>query len=431
MSLRSALILAFAALLTLLGVLAAIFAFVSARNEAWDMLDSQQRQIAIYVGDGAAISKLPSSSPADQADQDFIVEVTFKNNMPPRRSHPDVTLPLELTPEFSTFSNADGEWRLFTLIGNDRVVRVAQQTNVRNELAADSAFTAALPFLLGIPLSWFIVTWLVAAIIRQLTKVVQRVDSRTLSDTSPISMDNVPPEIAPLVSAMNRALSRSQEAMDQQRAFLANAAHELRTPLAAVGLQIGNLKRAIGDPTLKERVADLEAGAKRATKLTEQLLALARQDAAELPLTHETFKLDALVTKVVAGMTMLAESRDVKLRIVGLQPIFLTGCLADLHVLLETVLDNAIRYTAAGGSVDVSLRADGQTSVVAVSDTGPGIDESDLPKVFDRFFRAVSQDQPGSGLGLSIAKMIADRHRYSIALANRTGKSGLVVQISM
>jgi two-component system, OmpR family, sensor kinase len=431
MSLRNALILAFAALLTLLGILAAIFAFLSARNEAWDMLDSQQRQIAIYVGDGAAVSKSASSSPTDQADQDFVVEVTFKNGMPPRRSRPDMTLPLVVTPEFTTFSNADGEWRLFTLIGNDRVVRVAQQTNVRDELAADSALTAALPFLLGIPLSWFIVTWLVAAIIRQLTKVVQTVDSRTLSDTSPISMDNVPSEIAPLVSAMNRALNRSQDAMDQQRAFLANAAHELRTPLAAVGLQIGNLKRAIGDPALKERVADLEAGAKRATKLTEQLLVLASQDAAELPLPHETFKLDTLIAKVVAGMAMLAESREVGLQAFVLQPVILTGCPADLHVLLETVVDNAIRYTSAGGAVDVSLRVDGQTPVLTVTDTGPGINETDLPKVFDRFFRAVSQDQPGSGLGLSIAKMIADRNGYSILLTNRPGKSGLVVQISM
>jgi two-component system, OmpR family, sensor kinase len=428
-SLKRSLILAFAGLLTLFSILSAGFSYVSARTEAWDMMDAQQRQIARFVGSGAELASALKDRAVYDADDSFVVEIIPKDGTPTFISEPKTGLPKTIEPEFSTFENTDGQWRLYTLIAEQRTVRVAQQLNARNEIAAESALGAALPFMFAIPLSWMIATFLVAAIIRQLTAVAQKVESRSVGDTTPIGLADVPLEAQPLITAMNGALARVEAAREEQTIFLANAAHELRTPLAAITLQIGNLKRAVKDKAVAERVADMEAGIKRASALTDQLLRLARQDANTRPLESNPVSLETLLSDVVFGLSTLAQSRSVILHLSTRQTAMVRGDVVDFRVLIETLMDNAVRYTPIGGTVDIGLALEDGRPAITIVDNGPGIPSELLPRVFERFYRAVPQDQPGSGLGLSIAKLIADRHKIEITLANRLGHNGLEVKL--
>ena len=234
-----------------------------------------------------------------------------------------------------------------------------------------------------------------------------------------------PVEIRPLINAVNGALARQQSALEQQSDFLANAAHELRTPLAAIGLQIGNLKRVAKEPLVVERIKELESGAKRAAALTDQLLRLARQEASESWTKDQIVSLDETLSAVITGLEPLANERKVGVSLLPMEHLVTNGNAADIHLALETLIDNAIRYSPPNSQVEVGAQQQNNEITVTVTDNGPGISADDLPHIFERFYRAAGQEEPGSGLGLAIAKMIADRNGLGIGLENRRNTQGL------
>ena len=430
MSLRRSLVVAISIILTLLAVAAAANAYVSALREASDLLDLQQRQIARFVGDDKSLAAGDLQQPDTDSDEDYVIEISYTDGRAPRRSNAGDPLPAATATGFSDFTNAEGNWRMFTLVSAARTVKIAQMTQPRDELAANSAVQAALPFLLAIPLFWLIMHWIVGRIMSRLTRVADAVARRAPGDAEPVELGHIPTEIRPLVTAMNSALMRSRAAIEQQRAFLSDAAHELRTPLAAVTLQIGNLKQVVRGPQTAERLKDLEQGVRRATLVTDQLLRLARHDAGKADSVMERLRLDEVTKAVVASLVPLAEARNIDMGLTRCDAFDFNGVPRDLHVLLSAFMENAIRYSADGGNVDISVEASGAAAVVTVTDTGPGIPEAMLPRVFDRFFRAAARDYEGSGLGLSIARAIADRHSVGIELHNRNdGKTGLVARL--
>ncbi|NLH80180.1 MAG: two-component sensor histidine kinase, partial [Phyllobacteriaceae bacterium] len=292
MSLRRSLILAFSIVLTIVGVLSAIYAYESSRKEVRDLLDLQQRQIAHLVGNGGGFAD-GANQKADLGNEDgYTVEIRFADGRPTRASRPGVAFPETITPGFSDFRDAAGDWRLFTLIDDGRTVRVAQFLAERGELATDAAITAALPMLVAIPLSWLIVWALVGAIVGRLEPVVAQVERREADDTDPIDLGRGPTELRPLVDAMNRAFARQRAAAEQQKQFLSDAAHELRTPLTALTLQIDNLRRANADRALDGPLDEANAGIRRASALTSRLLQLARQEAHATPRSTTEVRLD-------------------------------------------------------------------------------------------------------------------------------------------
>lgn len=430
MSLRRSLVLAISIILTLLAVAAAALAYVSAMREATDLLDLQQRQIARFVGDDNSLSAPDLKLPDTDSDEVYVIEISYTDGRALRRSSGGNPLPAATATGFSEFTNAEGDWRMYALVSAARTVKVAQLTQLRDELAANSAVQAALPFLLAIPLFWLIVHWIVGTIMSRLTRVADAVARRTPGDAEPVEVGDIPAEIRPLVAAMNGALMRSRAAIEQQRAFLSDAAHELRTPLTAVTLQISNLKQVASSPQIAERLKDLEQGVRRASTVTDQLLRLARHEAGKHEFVMERLRLDEVAKAVIAGLVPLAEARNIDIGLTRCDAYSVSGVPRDLHVLLSAFVENAIRYSANGGSVDISVEASGAAAAVTVTDAGPGIPEAMLPRVFDRFFRADARDYEGSGLGLSIAKAIADRHGVGVGLRNRDdGQSGLIARL--
>ncbi len=425
-SLRRVTLLTLVGLLTSVGIVGAVWAYVSARMEAGEFLDLQQQQVARFVGDLSFVPPKNAALPPHEKEDDYVVAVTYRDGRPAQTSNPKIAIPDATETGFSELRQNGVTWRVFSLVTAGRTVQVAQQMAVRRELAAGAAAQAALPLLVALPLSWLLLGLITARIFARLERVADGIARRDSADTTPIPLEQVPSEILPLVEAVNDLLERLRVAMQRQKAFLSDAAHELRTPLTAITLQIGNLRGAIpDDPALAERLDDIEAGARRAAALTHQLLRIARYDAeADRPRAQDRVCLDDLVTEVVAGLVPLAESRSIDLGILERQPATVTGRAADLRTMIEVLVDNAVRYTAEGGTVDVGLgRQDGSPAVV-VSDTGPGVRDELLPRLAERFVRGQPGDSEGSGLGLAIAQAIAVRHGVALTLANRRDRAG-------
>jgi two-component system, OmpR family, sensor kinase len=432
MSLRRTAFLWLASLMAAVGISAAAASYFLVRNEAGDFLDNQLRQIAIYVGDAPpeADGTLPGAAPHDPED-DFVIQVWDAVAKPLRLSDPGADIPRQSKTGFSDISTATDNWRVYTLATPRRTVQVSQEMSVRQELATNASLQAALPIALLIPLSWLTLGWIIDRIMARLNRLAIAAGSRDTTNGTPIPVDDVPAEVIPFVGSINKLLTRLHALLDRQRRFVSDAAHELRTPLTALQIQIDNLRYVNTDRSFAPRVADLQAGIGRVSALVGQLLRLARYDADEPAPALALIDLAQIAIATVARLTPLAESRSIDLGVVRQDQAVLFGSLADFEIILGNLIDNSVRYTPSCGTVDVAVEVAGPEVVIEVRDTGPGISKEQMPRVFERFFRAASQDVEGSGLGLAIAKAAADRNRALLSLENRQGGKGLVARLSV
>jgi two-component system OmpR family sensor kinase len=269
--------------------------------------------------------------------------------------------------------------------------------------------------------------------LRPLRRVTSALDTRHPEALDPLPDQRLPLEVQPLVRALNGLLQRLATALDIQKAFVADAAHELRTPLAAVQIQSQLVARAKDDAARSEAIADLQAGVTRATRLAEQLLALARSEPDGLAVT-DAIDLRALLQDCVLTYTPLAQDRGVDLGIEASEAATVIGDPESLRVMFNNLVDNATKYTPRGGRVDVSLHVEDGHPVVRIADSGPGIEPAERERVFDRFYRAgagetrVRTDVAGSGLGLAIVRRIATQHHAAVSL-DRSPAGGLQVNV--
>lgn len=427
-SLRHAALVWMTIVLTTVGAVAVIIAYQLARNEAAEFLDGQLRQIALNVGreahDGA------KTSIHQDPEDDFIIQIWDASGTELRAPVSTLTLPRQPASGFATIKATGEEWRVYTTGDSRRIVQIGQRMRVRQEIAERAAIDAAAPILVVIPLAWLVVSWTLGRMLGRLDGLTRDIAERGTDSKEPILIAEVPTELRPLVAAMNVLIDRLQHALEQQRRFVSDAAHELRTPLTALHLQIENLSGEAKGETLASNAAELSHGIRRASALLEQLLKMARFDAPVEPARRQSIDLCELMTECVADYIPIASSKNVDLGICALEPVTITGVRPELKILLGNLIDNAVRYTPEGGSIDVSVRRQRAHFIVEVSDTGCGVNMSDLPRVFDRFFRAAPPDVEGSGLGLAIVRAIATRHGFDVAIENRTDRSGCIARLS-
>lgn len=419
-----------AGLMAIIGVCAATGSYLLAGNEASDFLDNQLRQVALYVGDAPSgpVAGPVGGVPHDPED-DFVIQVWDAAGRPLRQSHPSIDIPRQPATGFADISTVGDNWRVYTLATPNRTVQVSQEMSVRQELAANAALQAALPIAILIPLALLTLSWIINRIMARLNRLAVAVASRDTAAEDPVPIDDVPAEVIPFVSAINQLLTRLRALLERQRRFISDAAHELRTPLSALQIQIDNLRHDDRDGRFAQRLAELEAGIGRASSLVSKLLHLARYDAREPPPAPQPIDLVQLALDTVARLTPLAESRSIDLGITRRDKAIAIGALADFKIILGNLVENAVRYTPLGGTVDVAVEVAGQEARIEVRDTGPGIAEEDMPRIFERFFRARPQDTEGSGLGLAIAKAAAERQGVRLALAPREDRSGLIASL--
>jgi two-component system OmpR family sensor kinase/two-component system sensor histidine kinase QseC len=219
---------------------------------------------------------------------------------------------------------------------------------------------------------------------------------------------------------LNALLQRLSQSLDTQRAFVSDAAHELRSPLTALKLQLQMLRRAGDDATRGAAVDALAAGIDRATRLVEQLLALARSEPGAPPTAMEPLEFGEVVRQAVADAVPLAIARGVEIELFADTPVQISGDRTALAALVRNLADNAVRYSPKGARVEVRVSDEDGVPTLLVDDAGPGIRSADRERVFDRFYRRAVNDEAGTGLGLAIVKSVAARHGASVNLGDST-----------
>ncbi len=430
-SLKKQLIFWLVGLLSVVGVLAGGISFYFALQEANGLLDHQLRQIARSVDEGSQLPTMQAQfqkENKEERERDFVIQVWIEN-APPQSSRPGFDLPRQALTGFSELSSQNSKWRVYTMIHPHRTVQVSQGEDVRLEIATHSAIRVLFPVAVLIPLSWLLVGVVVSRLLKPLEVVTEAAIHRDVASHVPLPTENVPEEVAPLIRAMNDLISRLGDALELQRQFLSDAAHELRTPLAALQLQIENLSRNHSREDLEIRIDEMRRGSQRASHLVGQLLKIARYETQNKPIERSKVHLDTFVKSCIADFIPLADHRGIDLGMIHDDAAVIAGNPEDLRILIGNLIDNAIRYTPEGGKVDVSVNVSGHNAMVEILDTGPGIPAALLPRVFDRFFRAAGQETEGSGIGLAIVKAIAQRESARVILANRQDGHGLSARV--
>jgi len=429
-SLRSRLLVALVGAVLAVGLVTSAATYFAARAEIGELLDEQLRQVALSMRDHARLDLGGLGRPGDP-DHRVVVQIWDPSGGAIYSSDPTPPLALTRAPGFSTIEHAGRKWRMFTAVAGPRTIQVAEPTARRTELAANVALRILVPILASLPLLGALVWLLVGKGLAPLSRLARTIGGRSPTSLDPLPQTDLPEEVRPLVGALNGLLGRLETAFAAQRRFAADAAHELRTPLTALGLQIQLLEKARDENERAGAVDRLKHGVKRATRLVEQLLTLARlePDSAEQP--TERVALDALARTVVGDLAALAEAKPVALMIVRAEPVAVRGTEEALRILASNVVDNAIRYTPAGGRIEVHVFKVGDRAVLEVADTGPGIAPEERQRVFDRFYRVTGTEVPGSGLGLAIVKEVASLHGATLELAEGLDGGGLTVRVAM
>ncbi len=416
MSLRVSALLWTTLLLIGFGGAAVVTSYELVKDEANKFLDTQLRQIALNAG-REPIHAVGNGAP--ESEDELVVHVWDETGRTIHDSSPQIAIPQGRQSGFDDIRIEGEQWRVFLLKDNKRAVQVAQRTSAREELASRAATGAALPLLAAIPLAWLAIFLMLNRLLRRLSLASEALASRSVDTPDPLSLREVPKEISPLIAAMNELINRYRTAADQQRRFVSDAAHELRTPLAALQIQADNLRTLDISHGANEVVEDLQAGVRRTAGLVNKLLQIARIDSAAASRTPTEIDLAEIVRSSVADRVVIADSKCLILSLAADDPVLVKAHETDLSTLFSSILDNAILYTPQGGSVSVSVRTRDRRPLVEIADTGPGIPEDALPRVFERFFRAAPADIEGSGLGLAIAKGIAERNGVTLTIANR------------
>jgi signal transduction histidine kinase len=320
------------------------------------------------------------------------------------------------------------DFRVFVLSRSGHTVQVAQSIEVREAALRGITLRLLAPLVLLVPLL-AAATWMtVTRALRPLSALREEVVRRNPASLTPIAFGHAPDEVKPLVGSLNDLLLRLGDALDSQRRFTADAAHELRTPLAGVKLQFQLLERSHTAEERAEALANLRSGIERAIRLVQQLLTLARLEPGTEPPPLKPVSLYALAQDAVAEFMPLARHKAIALELAGAEATIIQGDPEQLRTLLNNLIDNAIRYTPAGGDVEVRVAKAPSGAALEVADSGPGIAPAEQPRVFDRFYRVAGSEETGSGLGLSIVKRIAQAHGASVELA-KSAAGGLLVRV--
>ena len=349
-------------------------------------------------------------------------------------SDPRVQLPFTHSEGLSRPAVQGEAWIMYSSVSDDGVAQAAQRLSARREISGESATKVLAPLIGLVVVVGGLLVFGLRRGLQTLDNTAQDVAQRSARLLEPITLDDVPQEIKPLVVSINDLMNRLAAAFATQGRFLADAAHELRTPITALRLQLQWLQRAGGVAERAQAMAELAAGIDRSQRLVEQLLQVARSDTDGELTRREPVDLGTLVRATVAALSIKADHAGLDLGADATGQVMVQGDLSQLTVLLNNLIENALRYTPAGGVVDVvAVLQDGRPSLRVV-DNGPGIAESDRERVFDRFYRceaAQSQanDSGGSGLGLAIVRAIAERHGAQVSLATPAAGSGLEVRV--
>ena len=437
-SIRTRLLLALLGLTAVISLLAGVLTYRRVLAETSELFDYQLRQMALSLE-----NQVPASGRLElpPTGTDFIVEIWDLFGRVEYLSRPGLPSIDRPYVGYEDVSLQGQPWRVYGLQTFDGIIQVAQPVRVRAALAQTAALRVVVPLLVLLPLLAVAMAWIVRESLAPLRRVALEVQRRDVYSLEPLAAARLPEEVAPLVDQLNRLLGRLDVAFAAQRAFIADAAHELRSPLTAVRLQLQLLDRAPDAAARAQARAELGVAVERAIHLVGQLLALARNEPQEVRAADLVpVSLEAVAADALREMHPLAVSRRIDLSLEAGSPAAAPAAAASatvsgdreaLRILVRNLVDNAVRYTPEGGRVQVLIRGSGDLGgpQLEVSDTGPGIPPLERARAFDRFHRRASAPEGGCGLGLAIVKAVAERHGARVTLGDAAG-GGLCVTVA-
>ncbi|HEX5356757.1 MAG TPA: ATP-binding protein [Aquabacterium sp.] len=419
--------------ITLSTVIQAVTAYKSALAQADVIFDRHMQKMAMSLRSGVPLvnAKPNVESSTDRANEDFVVQMWNAKGVPIFQSAAHRTLRKPSTPGFSDVRTLDARiYRVYLLTTAHETIQVAQDMAARRDMASTLAWHAVGPGMLTAPFLMLVVGLVVSRSLAPIANVRSQMASRKADDLSPVMPVGLPEEVRPLIDDLNLLLERVRQAFEAQKSFVADAAHELRSPLTALKIQVQGLQRAADEDARKLAVKRLTSGIDRVAHLVDQLLVLARQEACATA-GVEMQGMDLAQTGLLAltDVLVLAQARQIDLGVHQANRAMVTGDPDALRILVRNLLDNSIKYTPSGGTVDLDVRQTPSGTVLSVEDNGPGIPEADRDRVLDRFYRLQGSGAEGSGLGLAIVKAIADAHGAKVLIDKSERLGGLRVQV--
>jgi two-component system OmpR family sensor kinase len=409
----------------------ALVAYRTVLKEADDIFDYHMQQMALSLRAGLPPSAAVGGIGSGEQNFDFVVQVWTADGVRIFESAEQAALPQLAVLGFADVRARGTTYRVFSMQTSGLVIQVAQDMAARRNMAGALALRTIAPVALMAPLLMLVVWWVVSRSLAPVARVRKQVASRQADDLSAVSEEGLPDEVRPLVQELNLLFDRVRHAFDAQKHFVADAAHELRSPLAALKLQVQGLQRAPDAAARDLAVSRLVAGIDRATRLVEQMLALARHEASMAAgAKPQPVDLAEVARLAISDAVAAAQARRIDIGVSHADPdAVVSGQPEALRMLLRNLIDNAVKYTPEEGRVDVGIATRDSAVELSVDDSGPGLPEEERERVLDRFYRSGEPKAPGSGLGLAIVKSIADLHGATVALAPSPSLGGLRVLV--
>ena len=409
-----------------LSIIAGAFSYYQTYHEAEELQDDLLRQTAAYIN--------PKTTDYTQiGSENHILIQTFGQ---------EDTVPLSNTlgEGFHTIKGGvdddddddDDEYRAYIRQTPQGKIAVLQETEYRDDLAATAAYQSVLPLLIALPLMILLTVWITYRAMRPVKTLSASLGQRRSDDLSPLDGEGVPSEIQGFVTAINQLLQRTGENIRRQQRFIADAAHELRSPLTALSLQAERLTKLPQSDEAREQTGLILQSIQRNRHLLEQLLTHARAQGSETQRNLTDISLQAQFRRVLQELMPLALNKQQDIGVAVENDLRIRADDTEIYTLIKTFTDNAIRYTPAGGRIDIGFSETPTTLTIWVEDDGPGIPAAERSRVTDAFYRILGTEQQGTGLGLSIADAIAKRYGGKLILADsRNFAHGLLIQAQL
>ena len=410
-----------------LSIIAGAFSYYQTYHEAEELQDDLLRQTAAYIN--------PKTTDYTQiGSENHILIQTFGQ---------EDTVPLSdtLGEGFHTIKGSvddddddddDDEYRAYIRQTPQGKIAVLQETEYRDDLAATAAYQSVLPLLIALPLMILLTVWITYRAMRPVKTLSASLSKRRSDDLSPLDGEGVPSEIQGFVTAINQLLQRTGENIRRQQRFIADAAHELRSPLTALSLQAERLTKLPQSDEAREQTGLILQSIQRNRHLLEQLLTHARAQGSETQRNLTDISLQAQFRRVLQELMPLALDKQQDIGVAVENDLRIRADDTEIYTLIKTFTDNAIRYTPAGGRIDIGFSETPTTLAIWVEDDGPGIPTAERSRVTDAFYRILGTEQQGTGLGLSIADAIAKRYGGKLILADsRNFAHGLLIQAEL
>jgi len=436
-SLQFRLSLAMSIVIAIVAAIGGTVGYQSAFHDANELQDDQLREVAAMVNakllDLGQVDPIVRVGVIDKESHVALQVLSGSGGYSKTSTEPGVAFPQDLPDGMQTVRSGK-KWRVFvTTLKSGQRLAVAQRTALRNEIARHAAIRTVMPIVLLIPFLILVAIVVLRYLLAPVNRLAREIDLRTQTDTTALSAQGLPSEIKPFVASINQMLHRLETGMEQQRRFVADAAHELRSPLTALSLQTENLAAHQLPAETRPQLEAMQAGLQRARTLVSQLLTLARAQldtVNEKSATPDEVELQGVIRDVFEEILPFAEAQGVDLGVTQSCAMHVKANPVDLNTVVRNLIDNAIRYSGRGSRVDVKISTHEERALIEVQDNGPGIPESERTKVFDPFYRLSGNTESGSGLGLSIVKNIISKLAGEASISG-VPSGGTLVRISI